>query len=227
MTSTIKMNPRQPADYSAAMNNMPAALRPIHPRGAKRRVTFQSSVTVQPVDCKLTDDEKANAYYSKAELDRFSLEVKARVLALRTLSKALPSASFVCDVHAAARDCLVGAEAHPSLRGLEFHLCPSRVKNKALAQKAFLKYERSIKSDPHASREETLRAVAEASRKLTLWSRQVALETARHDSLRAYDVDYRIPVRNPVTIVPFPVTKRRRVTAGDEEEGRPAKRRRF
>ena len=186
---------------------------------AKRRVTFRPSVTVQPVEniC-MQEQDKSRLYYSKDELKVLTLEAKA----IHALSKEqLPDESSPCGVHAARQDCMLGLEADPALRGLELYLCPTRVRNKQLAKKALLKYYRTISSDPTKSQEERLKCLSNASQKLmSQWSKKVALETARLDSIRAYDGDYLIPVDTPaVEICPFPVIlKKRRVTQDDEEE---------
>lgn len=190
-----------------------------------RRVSFKPTVTVQPVEQLVTTQEdKSRLHYSKDEMDAFSLEVKA----IRTLSKDLPAASSPCSAHATRKDCVLRLEADPALRGLELYLCPIRVRNKVLASNALIKYHRNLKTDFTKTDGEKLICLATASAKLGQWSKQVAMETARLDSLRAFDrEDYLIPINEPVDISPFPVkvTKRsRRVTC--DEDSQPTKRRR-
>ncbi len=51
-----------------------------------------------------------------------------------------------------------------------------------------------------------------ASAKLNMWSSLVAVESARLDSIRAYEEDYRIPVGAPgplAIIPPFPFYKKK------------------
>lgn len=183
---------------------------------SSRRIRFAPAVTVQPIDCALTPEEHSRSHYSRDEMDAFSLEVKA--ISRTTLSDC-------CSVHACEGDCLVGLEADPALRGIAHYLCPNRVRNKYLVRKALLKYQRSLNAVQHPSSGKTnvekLHSLASASAKLSHWSRMVAMETARLDSLRAYDVDYMIPIGEPVVISQFPIsipTKRvRRVTCEDEE----------
>jgi hypothetical protein len=99
-------------------------------------------------------------------------------------------------------------------------LCPVRVRNKVIAQKAVLKYQRHFNTDHSLTSEEKVQSLASVSAKLSHWSKLVALETARLDSIRAFDVDYLIPISEPVVISQFPVVslKRvRRVTCEDDE----------
>ena len=102
---------------------------------SKKRVRFQSSITVQPIDCNITTEEKASSYYTKDELERFQLEVKV----VRNLSK-----MGSCEAHGSKRDCAIGTDADPALRGLEVYLCPLRNRNKILAQKALVKYQKNL-----------------------------------------------------------------------------------
>jgi hypothetical protein len=175
----------------------------------------------------LTPEEHSRAHYSKDEMAAFSLEVKA----IHTLSKQLPGTLSACGVHASEQDCVVGLEADPALRGIEHYLCPVRVRNKIIAQKVLLKYQRHFNTDHSLTSEEKVQSLASVSAKLSHWSKLVALETSRLDSIRAFDVDYLIPISKPVVISQFPVvaTKQvRRVTREDEEVDSqpPAKRRR-
>ena len=182
-----------------------------------KRVRFQPNVTVQPIDCTLTPEEHSRSHYSKDEMAAFSLEVK------KAVSRAPSVQSACCVVHACEGDCLAGLEADPALRGGGHYLCVHRVRNKYLVRKALLKYKRSLNAVHPSSktREEKLNSLASASAKLSHWSRMVAMETARLDSLRAYDIDYMIPIGEPVVVTQFPIsitTKRvRRVTCEDEE----------
>ena len=58
---------------------------------------------------------------------------------------------------------------------------------------------------PDITHEQKAKAMATASEKLSAWSHVVAKETARLDSLRAYDGDYMIPLDNlPMCVSPFP-----------------------
>mmetsp|Transcript_27829 Transcript_27829/g.48113 ORF Transcript_27829/g.48113 Transcript_27829/m.48113 type:complete len:225 (+) Transcript_27829:181-855(+) len=203
---------------------------PVHPTTlptvkhsqSRKRLRFQPTVTVQPIDCRMTKEEKSRSYYSKNELEAFSLEVKA----IHALSKKLPDASSacVCGVHATSRDCMIGLEADPDLRGLDRYLCPTRVRNKVLSQKDLLRYHKQLNVNPNKTSEEKLQSLAAASAKMSQWSKLVAMETARLDSLRACEGDYLISTNDaPVDISPFPATiKRRRVTS--DEDSQPAKR---
>lgn len=176
----------------------------------KRRVTFQPMLIVQPVDCRMSHEEKSNSYYSKDELDVFHREVK------EICKRAMPSN----DVPG-----MIGVE-DPVGRGLELKLCPVRARAKTLVRKALLKQQKKANANPNTTSEQKLLFVAKASAALGRWSRMVALETARLDALRAYEADYLIPIDSPVDIPRFPflATKPKRRVTVDEEDSRPAKR---
>lgn len=184
---------------------------------SKRRVTFKPTITVQPIkNIAMQSEDKSRLYYSKDELKTLSLEIKA----IHTLSKELSSSSQPCGVHSTRKGCIVGLEADPALRGLELYLCSTRVRNKLLARSALLKISGDLKENPLMSYEDRHAALASASSKLTQWSRRIAHETARLDSIRAYgEGSTVIPVNDPVEISPFPViAKRRRVSCGDRDD---------
>jgi len=204
---------------------------PVHPTTlptvkhsqSRKRLRFQPTVTVRPINCRMTKEEKSRSYYSKNELEAFSLEVKA----IHALSKKLPDASSacVCGVHATSRDCMIGLEADPDLRGLDRYLCPTRVRNKVLSQKDLLRYHKQLNVNPNKTSEEKLQSLAAASAKLSQWSKLVAMESTRLDMLKDYEGDCLISSNDPVYISPFlATTKRRRVTSN--EDSQPAKRRR-
>ena len=139
-----------------------------------------------------------------------------------------PGEPLPCSAHTSRQSCLLGLEANPSLRGLELHICPIRVRNKLLVQNFLLKYHRALKCDPTKTNEERQLALAGASAKLNQWSRLVAMETARVDSQRVYDMDYLIPISAPVTILPFPVntSKKSRVASGHDDIQEPSSKKR-
>eukprot|EP00579_Thalassiosira_antarctica_P009072 CAMPEP_0201902436 /NCGR_PEP_ID=MMETSP0902-20130614/54954_1 /ASSEMBLY_ACC=CAM_ASM_000551 /TAXON_ID=420261 /ORGANISM="Thalassiosira antarctica, Strain CCMP982" /LENGTH=342 /DNA_ID=CAMNT_0048436437 /DNA_START=187 /DNA_END=1216 /DNA_ORIENTATION=- len=151
---------------------------------SRKRLRFQPTVKVQPIDCRMTKEEKSRSYYSKNELEAFSLEVKA----IHALSKNLPDASSACGAHATSRDCMIGLEADPALRGLERYLCPTRVRNKVLAQKALFKYHKQLNANPNQTSEEKLQSLAAASAKLSQWSNSAAnrLQDAKEEKSRSY-----------------------------------------
>ncbi|KAL9182070.1 hypothetical protein ACHAXT_012413 [Thalassiosira profunda] len=144
----------------------------------------------------MSQEEKMRAFYSKAELELLALEASAVCTLRKGPSRAIPS--------------------DPGIRGLELRMCPTRALNMALAQKALLKCHDVLKTKQDKSSEEKLRSLALASTKLSRWSKQVAIETARQDAMQAYASDYAISVADePTIITPFPITvtvKRRAVT---------------
>ena len=161
----------------------------------------------------MTEEERSRSYYSKKELEIFALEPKVA----KTLSQELPGKPPTCSVHTKSESCFVGLEISPALRGLELYVCPIRVRNKLLAKKALLKYNKQLNRDINRTREKKLQSLAAASATLNRWSTSVSLETARLDSLGAYECDYMISINDPVLILPFPaIYKRRRDTFSEE-----------
>ena len=147
-------------------------------------------------------------YHSKEELKAFATEAKL----VHVLSSSDPNGA-----------CTLGLEAYPSLRGLELYLfLGTRVRNKVLAKQAFLRYQYNLNTNTNKSAEEKIMCLSAASQKLSNWSRLVAQETARIDSLRVYDGDYLIPIEtDSIDIEPFPAfppSKRRRVTLEDKTD---------
>mmetsp|Transcript_1046 Transcript_1046/g.1494 ORF Transcript_1046/g.1494 Transcript_1046/m.1494 type:complete len:224 (-) Transcript_1046:59-730(-) len=183
---------------------------------SKKRLRFSPSVTVQPIDCRMTEEEKSNLYYSKNELKVSSHELKEKH---NILSQEQPQhSSSTYNAHEMSLECNIGLEADPSLRGLERYVCPIRAQNKMLARKAMRKYREKINSHPNMAEEMKILSLAAVNAKLSQWSKLVALETARLDSIRAYDKDYIIPINDPVVISPFLETKRRRSTSDEANQ---------
>jgi hypothetical protein len=185
-------------------------------RSSKRIVMFQPTISVrQSIGCAITTEERSRSFYRKDELTTFSLEVKS-IIRASSLSKELPHPGELA--------------VDPALRGLEHYLCPVRVRNKLIVKRTLLKFQRYLKANPNKTSEEKIQYLASVSVKLTHWSKMVARETARLNSLQAHDGDYSIPISKPLVISQFPyLTKRvRRVSDDNEEveEEAPAKRRR-
>eukprot|EP00580_Thalassiosira_gravida_P021266 CAMPEP_0201678494 /NCGR_PEP_ID=MMETSP0494-20130426/46380_1 /ASSEMBLY_ACC=CAM_ASM_000839 /TAXON_ID=420259 /ORGANISM="Thalassiosira gravida, Strain GMp14c1" /LENGTH=190 /DNA_ID=CAMNT_0048161687 /DNA_START=282 /DNA_END=851 /DNA_ORIENTATION=- len=168
---------------------------------SRKRLRFNPCVTVQPIDCRMTEEEKSKLYYSKNELNVSSHELKEKHNILS--QEQLQHSSSNNSAQETALECNIGLEADPSLRGLERYLCPIRAQNKMLARKAMRKYREKINSNPNMTEEMKILSLAAVNAKLSQWSKLVALETARLDSIRAYDKDYMIPISDPVVISPF------------------------
>ncbi|KAL9182075.1 hypothetical protein ACHAXT_012418 [Thalassiosira profunda] len=182
-----------------------------------RRLAFQPAVTVHPVPCEMTQVEKSRSVYSPDELGAIAREVNSIHDACK---KRMPN-----DPTCVARSILL---EEPALRGFELSVCPIRRRNKALVQKALLKYHQNLRSKPRMTCEEKLLSLAKASAKLNAWATQVAIETARYDAIQASEGGHAIPILKPVDITPFPITtKRRRVTCEDDDTMSPAKKRRL
>jgi hypothetical protein len=171
---------------------------------SKRKVSFTPTVTVHPVG-KLSDNEedKSRLYYSRGELASITREVKAII----QLSKLPQVAGSVPNgIRSGIHNCIVDLQADFALRGLELYLYPARAMNKLLRMTAIMKYQHALNSDSSLSESERSRSLADMSTKLSRWSQEVAMETARLDSIRSYGDDYLIPIARE------PEAKRRRVT---------------
>lgn len=185
----------------------------------KRKVSFLPVVTVHPVaELSGNDDEKRRLYYSPGELNSMSRDAKAII----KMYKEMPaSVSFPSGINAEIKKCIVGLHEDFSLRGLELYLCPTRVMNTILTGKAVMKYQNALKTDSSMSENDKIRSLADVCTKLSRWSQEVALETARLDSIRSHGEDFVIsssePVKN-VTQTQVPEAKRRRVTCEDDAD---------
>jgi hypothetical protein len=167
----------------------------------KKVVTMKPTVIIHDIDATVSQEEKSELYYTKDDLVMTNLEIKA----ICALSKHLPQTPYD-DTNNKDSKCWLAVEADGFLRGLEFHIYPLRFRNKLLARRALLKYQSHLAEKyPDITHEQKAKAMATASEKLSAWSHVVAKETARLDSLRAYDGDYMIPLDNlPMCVSPFP-----------------------
>lgn len=173
----------------------------------EKSVSFKPTCTVRIFHCgrgipDTTADEKSKLYYSRHDLKIFHLEANA----LCVLSRALPGIANTGSHHLLdRRDSIIISKKSPggavvlakdTPRGLELNMYPTRHRTKIIANKSLLKYQRLLlDKKPNMNSETRLLALANASRKLTAWSRLVAIETARWDASRAYDSDgYDIPI---------------------------------
>lgn len=195
----------------------------------KKRVTLRPTVSVHEIEAQsMTKEEKSELYYTKDDLIMTNLEIKA----ICALSNQLPQTPYATcldeqDDNDIGSNCVLAVEEVDGfLRGLEFHIYPQRFRNKLIARRALLKYQTHLQAKyPDITPEHKAKAMRTASEKLSAWSHLVAQETARLDSLRAYDSDYLIPLDDlPVQFLPFPTNtvKRkgsfkevRRVTSDD------------
>ncbi len=162
-----------------------SAFTPIKSSKSKKRVTFQKSVRVHEVEAQsMMKEEKAELYYTKDDLKMINLEVRA----IFALSNQLPQTTHTtCCIDNQesneSSNCVLAIEADAFLRGLEFCIYPQRFYNKLVARRALLKYQSHLQTKyPNISLEEKAKAMKTASKKLSTWSKLVALETARLDS---------------------------------------------
>lgn len=209
MISTVKAIPSQ-RQHPVTMLSIPVHLNALTSNSAKptkRRVRFSPSVTVQPIDCKMTQFESSNSFYSMAELDAMKLEAKALYAKPRDQSIDLDTPSSTSRL------------VDPMLRGFELKSCRRRVWQKVLSTNALLKYQQALASDPLNTKEERLLALAAASSKLSQSATLTAVETARLDSIQAFSYDYLVPINNePVLVTPFLGQKKRRRISSEATE---------
>ena len=175
----------------------------------KRIVSFRPTVTVHPVE-KLSSNQEVSSrlYLSKREMSEITLHNRA----IQSSSKETRDldALYPCSERG-----ISGLQADPALRGLELSLCSTRVRNMLIISRTIIKYHRKLNADPTKSDEEKLSSLAAVSSKLSQWSKLVALETARHDSLQAYKEDDPILTDKTGDISLSPTTKRRRIACNE------------
>eukprot|EP00581_Thalassiosira_minuscula_P010066 CAMPEP_0183702128 /NCGR_PEP_ID=MMETSP0737-20130205/338_1 /TAXON_ID=385413 /ORGANISM="Thalassiosira miniscula, Strain CCMP1093" /LENGTH=216 /DNA_ID=CAMNT_0025928679 /DNA_START=83 /DNA_END=733 /DNA_ORIENTATION=+ len=213
MSFTDTMPRQQNLPYVAAMGFIPVKLTALQHSNklSRKRLRFQPTVTVRTIDCSMTAEEKSRSYYTAHEMKTFSLEAKAHQKS-----------------HSARSNCSVGLEFDLALRGLERHLCPVREQNQMLARKAIIKAQQYLRVSQKKSSEDRLHILARVSFKVSQWSKMIALETARLDSIRASEGNSFVPIPDPVTMAPFPTSiksKRRRVSYVDNEVSEPSTKR--
>lgn len=162
------------------------AFMPVSLAKKKKRVTMNSTVSVYEFTANpMTKEEKSKLYYTKDDYNMTILQVKAIALTHQPqLSDKRNSNSY-----------LVAAEADGFLRGIESHLYPQRSQNRFVARRALIKYQTYLQTHHNGiAPDQKAKALRTASEKLSAWSQLVAQETARLDSIRAYDADYLIPL---------------------------------
>ena len=174
---------------------------------------MKSTVSVYEFSAKpLAKEEKSDLYYTKDDYNMTILEVKAIALTHQQ-----PQVSGNSNSN---NNSLVAAEADDFLRGIESHLYPQRFQNRLVARRALIKYQTHLQTNcAGITPDQQAKAMRAASEKLSAWSQLVAQETARLDSLRAYDAEYLIPLKDdPVEFSSYPdVTFERRGTVQFQE----------
>mmetsp|Transcript_4536 Transcript_4536/g.6626 ORF Transcript_4536/g.6626 Transcript_4536/m.6626 type:complete len:220 (+) Transcript_4536:58-717(+) len=159
---------------------------PVNSTKAKRRMQMNPIVSVYEYDVQpLTKEEKSELYYSKNDLDYFMLEVKQIAFFHRETGIVDPSHSSRSNI----------SEDDDHHRGIEMLIYPQRCQNKLVSRRALLKYQTYLQTKrTDITPEKKAAAMRVASEKLSSWSHLVAQETARLDSIRAYEADYLIPL---------------------------------
>ncbi len=169
-----------------------SAFKSVSSASAKKRVSMKSTVSVYEFidnDKSMTKEEESDLYYTKNDYNMTILEVKAIALTHQQPQ--------VSDNSNKNNNSLVAAEADGFLRGIESHLYPQRFQNRLVSRRALIKYQTHLQTNCIGiTPDQQAKAMRAASEKLSAWSQLVAQETARLDSLRAYDADYLIPLEN-------------------------------
>jgi len=115
MSQISTVNSNMPHQYQGCVaGSVPAHSKLPAAKRSKKNLTFHSTVTVQPIDCRMSEEEKSRSYYSETQMKMFSLEVKT----IQTLLKELPDHVETCITHTSTKDYLVG----PALRGMDMEL---------------------------------------------------------------------------------------------------------
>ena len=155
---------------------------------AKKRIQMNPTVSVHEFDVQpLTKEEKSELYYTKDDLDYFMLEVK-QIAFLHRKTGCIGDQS-----HNSRSN--INSDEDDFHRGIEMLIYPQRCQNKLVSRRALLKYQTYLQTKrTDVTPEQKAAAMRVASEKLSAWSHLVAQETARLDSIRAYEADYLIPL---------------------------------
>ena len=157
-----------------------------HPTGdtSKKRVILKPTVLVHEITINpLTTEEKSGLYLTRDEFDKTILEVDAIALSNQVKN---------CGQN---NNDMLDKEPDGLLRGIESRAYPQRLQNRLMARRALLKFQAYLQNKKKGSTpEQKAEALRKASEKLSTRSQFIAVETARFDSLRAYDADYLIPL---------------------------------
>mmetsp|Transcript_16240 Transcript_16240/g.32912 ORF Transcript_16240/g.32912 Transcript_16240/m.32912 type:complete len:231 (+) Transcript_16240:120-812(+) len=190
-------------------------------RKSKKRVTMQNFVTIHPIEersSQMTHEEKSCLFYTPNELASFSTEAKA----VRNSCSDKPPIP--------AQKCLEPL-IHYNLRGLELQISSERVRNKFLATKTVTKYQAYFAIQDMTPDQRAV-CLAGVTAKMTRWSKDVAIETARLDSIIAYEGEFcgrhivtNALVQTPVEISEFPELTKRRVSIDEHDDNMPLKKR--
>ena len=183
---------------------------PVLVRTPKKRVQFNPTAFVLEYEPpQLTDEERSKLYFSKDDMDMTLQEVKEIVLSKQQSYSTCciggdcdDDISIRCEIH----NIVVAAEADDVIRGIELQAYPRRSQNKLIGRRAVMKYQKHLNEKRiNLTQEQKAKTLRAASEKFSAWSRMVALETARLDSIRAYDEEYMIPLSgHRIQCAPFP-----------------------
>eukprot|EP00984_Skeletonema_dohrnii_P000063 scaffold19_cov95-Skeletonema_dohrnii-CCMP3373.AAC.4 len=190
-----------------------ASFTPAPVNSTKKRVRMNPTVLVQEFSVQpLTEEEKSELYYTRNAMNNFILDVKDIAY-----SHKLTQTMYKTDCIREQDN--VAVESDGFLRGIELQIYPQRAQNKLIARRALLKYQTYLQTQrTNITPEQKATAMRAASEKLSAWSHKVARETARLDSIRAYDAEYLIPLDDQqVEFTPFPELTFKRKASFQEE----------
>ena len=146
----------------------------------KKVVSFKSTMQIQPIEnLSITPEVKSRLYLSKDEMDVWLLEIKSLH---KSYKRQLGKAN---DANGMKRYQTVGLQSNPKYRGLETYFLPVRGRNKSMARKALIRYQRTLNYCNYTQEEKAV-LLAAAGAKLSHWSKLVALEMAKLDTVWAY-----------------------------------------
>ena len=161
---------------------------PVNSIKAKKRIQLNPTVAVYEFDVQpFTKEEKSELYYTKDDLNNLMQE---------NMEIAFSHHKTGCiDEQSNNNRSNIASEADGFHRGIEMLIYPQRSQNKLVSRRALLKYQTHLQTKrTDITPEQRAAAMRAASEKLSAWSHLVARETARLDSIRAYDADYLIPL---------------------------------
>ena len=141
--SSTKVIPYQPTVQPTPVANASSTL----PR--KRKVAFAELASVQPIDCRMTRNERSRCYYTKNDARKFANDVRKSVAMSKRRCAADPVYAPECD------------------RGLEQYVCPDRRKHQDYAKKYVLEYQRGPKANDKLPEEDRLVLLAAISATLS------------------------------------------------------------
>lgn len=152
-----------------------------------KNIRFNESVRVQPIRQKssnMTAEDKLKIYYSKEDMKRFQFEGRetCKVAAKRAVSLSASSPALSASEHFSHM-----IESDPTLRGLESLVCPTRLTNRSMVNKAVLSCQKELNAlKPPLSPQEREVALSQVYASISCCSKLLGMLTAKSDTAAAY-----------------------------------------